>query len=205
MLIRSTRKSGRLSQRELSERTEVPQARVSLAETARESPRFETVARLLAGTGHRLFAAPTMRDDVVCVASRIREALAADDLDAASAAFLSLNADLAAERGLVRGVLAITEPEPTGSKTWDSALAALVAYRLAEEGVPLPPWVHGEDRRMARARALPLGSPAIAARRESGIADVPAEFVAHGVLVSRDLLDRAASAAMATGLEDERG
>jgi len=188
-LIRSTRKARNLSQRELSQRAEVPQSRVSLAETDRESPRFEMVSRLLAGAGHRLFAAPTVRDDVACTASRIREALAVDDLDAAAAAFLALSADLSAERGLVRGVLTITEPEPCGAKTWDAALAALVAYRLAEDGVPPPTWVHAANRRMHRARTLPLDPSTDLP------ADVPAEFIAHGVLVSRELLDRAQSSA----------
>ena len=45
-------------------------------------------------------------------------------------ALLQLNDDLTAEHALVRGILALAEPEPTGDRLWDAAIAALVAWRL---------------------------------------------------------------------------
>ena len=65
-----------------------------------------------------------------------------------------------------------------------AAVAALVAYRLNEEQVPLPDWVRAPSRRLERSRLLriddadPVPSPD----------DVPTEFLDHGVLVWRDSL-----------------
>jgi hypothetical protein len=83
---------------------------------------------LLAGTGHRLYAVPTRRDDAASAAVAIRDYLRAKDPDRALRALLQLNDDLTAEHGLVRGVLALAEPEPTGYRLWDAAFVALVAW-----------------------------------------------------------------------------
>ena len=53
-LLRAARKSRGLSQGQLAQRSGVDQSRVSRSEGAREDPRFGTVDRLFAGTGHRL-------------------------------------------------------------------------------------------------------------------------------------------------------
>lgn len=184
-LVRSARRSRRYSQRDLARRAGLSQSRVAIAENAHEDPRFDTASRLLAGAGHRLYAAPTTRDDVATIAAEIRHALARGDRGLAFRYFVQLSDNLVAEHGLVRGVLAITEPESTGSKTWDAALAALVDYRLNQEGVPAPDWTGAPNRRLERTRPL-LVDPAdpVPLRDE-----VPAEFRAHGVLVWRDSLE----------------
>lgn len=97
---------------------------------------------------------------------------------------IQLSDNLVAERGLVRGVLGLAEPEPTGDRAWDAALAALVDLRLSEEGLPAPEWVDSPSRRLRTPRTLdvdpadPIPSPD----------DVPAEFLERGVLVWRDAL-----------------
>lgn len=137
-LVRSARRSRRFSQRELARRAGLSQRRVAIAENADEDPRFDTASRLLAGAGHRLYAAATTRDDVAASAAEIRHALARGDRALAFRFFIQMNDHLVAERGLLRGILAITEPELTGWKTWDAAIAALVDYRLKQDGVPAP-------------------------------------------------------------------
>ena len=184
-LVRSARRSRRFTQRELARRAGLSQSRVAIAENAHEDPRFDTASRLLAGAGHRLYAAATTRDDVATIAAEIRRALARDDRALAFRFFIQMNDHLVAERGLLRGILAVTEPELTGSKTWDGAIAALVEYRLNQEGVPSPTWTSAPARRLERARPLAVDPADPVPPR----AEVPTEFLEHGVLVWRDSLE----------------
>lgn len=180
-LLRAARKSRGLTQRQLAGRADLDQAAVSRAENGRDIE-FGTVDRLLAGTGHRLFAAPTRRDDAATIAAEIRERLASGDRENALRALLQLNDNLTAERGLVRGVLGLARPDSTRDAVWDAVIAALVAWRLNEENLPLPDWVRADDRYLTRPRAL-IVDPADPI---PAVTDVPAEFTERGVLVWRD-------------------
>lgn len=180
-LVRAARKSRGLSQQRLAERTRIDQARISRSECGRETE-FSTIARLLAATGHRLYSAPTRRDDAAAAAAEIRESLRERDKDRALRALLQLNDDLVSERGLVRGVLGLAEPESTKDSTWDAAIAGLVAWRLREEGLPLPGWVSAPERFLASPRGLEI-DPADPVPPAS---QVPAELAERGVLVWAD-------------------
>ncbi|WP_158297147.1 helix-turn-helix domain-containing protein [Zhihengliuella sp. ISTPL4] len=183
VLVRAARKSSGLTQKDLAERTNVDQGRVSRVEGGREAE-FSTVERLLRGAGHRLYSAPTRRDDAATVATAIRGYLGAGDKHSALREFIQLSDNLNAEHGLVRGVLGLAEPEPTGDRAWDAALAALVDLRLREEGLPTPAWVDAPNRRVQVPRTLdvdpadPIPTPD----------DVPTEFFERGVLVWQDTL-----------------
>lgn len=182
-LVRAARKSRGLTQSELAQRANVDQGRVSRFERGREAE-FSTIERILGGAGHRLYSAPTRRDDAATIAAAIREHLRAGDKDSALRELIQLGDNLASEHGLVRGVLGIAEPEPTGDRAWDAALAALVDLRLSEEGLPTPAWVDAPNRRLRSPRALdvdpadPIPTPE----------DVPVEFLERGVLFWRDTL-----------------
>ncbi|WAB84730.1 helix-turn-helix transcriptional regulator [Microcella daejeonensis] len=179
--VRAARKSRELTQHELAQRAGLDQGSVSRTERGRDAA-FTTVDRLLAAAGHRLYAAPTRRDDAAAAASAIRAHLRAGDRDRAIRVLLQLSDDLVAEQGIVRGVLGLAEPEPTGEIAWDAALAALVAWRLREENLPLPAWTTAEGRRLARPGTLEIDP----ADPLPGPADVPREFLDRGVLVWRD-------------------
>lgn len=140
------------------------------------------VDRLLAGAGHRLYAAPTRRDDAASAAEAIRQYLRVKDTDRALRALLRLNDNLTAEHGLVRGILGLTEPEPTGDRVWDAAIAALVAWRLNQENIPLPGWVNNPDRALAEPVVLRVDPADPAPERD----DVPNEFAERGVLAWAD-------------------
>lgn len=176
--LRSARKSRKLTQSQLALRTGLDQARVSRSERDDEVPRFDTVDRLLAGSGHRLYAAPTRRDDAATAASRIRRSLERGDRHEALRHLIQLNDDLLAETGLVRGVLAVTTPERTGQKLWDAAIAALVSWRLQQQQIPLPDWVADPGRTLQHAHVLRVDP----ADPVPGPADVPEPFRRHGVL-----------------------
>lgn len=184
-VLRAVRKSRHLTQEQLALRTGVDQARVSRSERDHDSPRFDTVDRLLAGAGHRLYAAPTRRDDAATIAARIRVSLERGDRHGALRHLIQLNDNLLAEKGLVRGVLAVTAPESTGQKVWDAAIAALASWRLQQEQIPLPDWVAEPGRTLTRARVLRV-DPADPVPAES---DVPEEFRQHGVLAWRDTFE----------------
>ncbi|MFC6356548.1 helix-turn-helix domain-containing protein [Luethyella okanaganae] len=180
-LVRAARRSRQLTQEQLADRAQIDQGSVSRSERGRDAG-FNTIDRLLAGAGHRLYSAPTRRDDAATAAAEIRERLRGRDKDRALRALLQLNDNLLAEHGLVRGILGLAEPESTKDPVWDAAIAALVAWRLSEEGVPLPAWVDRQGRFLAEPRTLEV-DPADPVPPPS---EVPAEFAKRGVLAWRD-------------------
>jgi transcriptional regulator with XRE-family HTH domain len=180
-LIRAARRSRRLTQEQLADRAQVDQGSVSRSERGRDAG-YSTIDRLLAGAGHRLYSAPTRRDDASTAAAEIRQRLREKDKDRALRALLQLNDNLLAEHGLVRGILGLAEPESTGDPAWDAAIAALVAWHLGAESIPLPGWVDEPDRFLAAPRTLDV-DPADPVPPRS---EVPDEFAKRGVLVWRD-------------------
>lgn len=183
-LVRAARKSRELTQRQVAERAKFDQSRVSRVEGGRDAD-FSTIQRLLAAAGHRLYSAPTQRDDAVTVAAEISQHLRAGDMDRALRALLQLNDNLLAERGLVRGVLALAEPDSVRNRPWDAAIAALVAWRLREEGLPEPDWVNRPGRFLRDPRTLDVDP----ADPIPSVSEVPEEFAKRGVLVWRDTFD----------------
>jgi transcriptional regulator with XRE-family HTH domain len=181
ILVRAARRSRRLTQGQLADRAQIDQGSVSRSERGRDAG-YSTIDRLLAGAGHRLYSAPTRRDDAATAAAEIRERLRANDKDRALRALLQLNDNLLAEHGLVRGILGLAEPESTGDVVWDAAIAALVAWRLNAEGIPLPDWVDQHGRFLARPQTLEV-DPADPVPPRS---EVPDEFAERGVLTWRD-------------------
>lgn len=180
-LVRAARKSRRLTQEQLAVLSHIDQGSVSRSERGRDAD-FSTIDRLLAGAGHRLYSAPTRRDDAATAAAKIREQLRGRDKDRALRALLQLNDNLVAEHGLVRGILGLAEPESTKDPVWDAAIAALVAWRLGEEGIPLPAWVDEPGRFLTEPRTLEVDP----ADPVPPLSEVPAEFAKRGVLAWRD-------------------
>lgn len=180
-LVRAARKSRRLTQAQLAARTRIDQAGVSRSENGRDAD-FGTIDRLLAGAGHRLYSAPTRRDDATAVASEIRARLRVGDKDRALRALLQLNDNLVAEHGLVRGVLGLAEPESTKDAVWDAAIAGVVAWRLGEEALPLPDWTLAPSRYLRSPRTLDV-DPADPIPPAD---EIPDELAKRGVLAWRD-------------------
>lgn len=183
-LIRSARKSQSLTQVGLAEQAHVHQSNISGIESGRDLS-VSTLEKLLRGTGHRLFALPIQRADVTEAASAIRVHLKADNTQGALRALIQLNDNLVSEHGLRRGVLGISEPEPTGNPVWDAALAGLVAWRLSEENIPLPTWVDKTRFFLPVPRSLRIDS----ADPVPDASDIPPEFARRGVLVWADTFE----------------
>lgn len=177
-LIRSARKSHELTQAELAELTDVHQGNISDIESGRDL-NVSTLEKLLRGARHQLFALPIQKADALDAARAIRVHLKTGNTQGALRALIQLNDNLVSEHGLLRGVLAISEPEPTGERVWDAALAGLVAWRLNEDTVPLPQWVEKDRYFLQNPRSLSV-DPADPSPTAS---DIPAEFARRGVLV----------------------
>jgi len=86
-LVKQARRRARLSQRELAQRTGLDQAVIARIEAGRNRPRFDTLQRLLAATGHDLGLVEIRPSDADRVA--IRAALALNDRERESYFFKS--------------------------------------------------------------------------------------------------------------------
>lgn len=183
-LIRAARKSRRLTQQQLGRRAGIDQASVSRSERGRDSE-FNTIDRLLAGAGHRLYSAPTRRDDAATVAVEIRESLRKGDKDRALRALIQLNDNLVAEHGLTRAVLVIAEPELTKYAVWDAAIAGIVSWRLRDAGLPAPDWTETSARFLKQPTTLDVDP----ADPVPPLFEVPSELARRGVLAWRDTFE----------------
>ncbi|MDR5699585.1 helix-turn-helix domain-containing protein [Agromyces aerolatus] len=183
-LIRAARKSMRLTQHALGRRANLSQSHLSLIERERQNPSFEAVERALRGAGHRLIAIPTVRADASAIAADMRLALGEGRADRALRGFLQLNDNLRAEHGAVRMALALTEPESTGSREWDAAIAAITEHHLAAERLPVPSWALSPSRTLRRSWVLGESEYTLAPEPSR----VPPEFLRRRVLVDADTL-----------------
>jgi len=180
-LVRAARKSSRVTQAELAQKSRVYQSNISEIENGRDLS-VSTLEKLLDATGHRLFALPLQKADVIEAARAIRGQLTSGNRYGALKTLIQLNDNLVCEHGLLRGVLGLGEPEPTGSPVWDAALAGLVAWRLGEGNIPLPGWVDNDRFFLSRPSTLDI-DPADPIPSAS---DIHSEFARRGVLVWED-------------------
>ena len=180
-LLRAARKSNSLTQVDLARKSRIHQGNISEIENGRDLS-VSTFERLLRGTGHGLFALPTRRADVSEVARAIRLKLNQGNAPSALRSLIQLNDNLTAEHGLLRGILGLLEPEPTGRKEWDASLAALVSWRLREEGLPLPSWVEKDRFFLARPTLLEVDSADPVPPADA----IPDEFARRNLLVWED-------------------
>lgn len=180
-LIKTARSTRGLSQIELAERTGFDQAVISRYERG-SGVRFSTLDKILGYTGNSLYLAPTIGLSADQAAILIAKYLKATDTQSALRVLIQLNDDLQRERGITRGILGLSEPATTGNKVWDAAIAALVAWRLNQEALPLPEWVDNPQRFLAKNHVLTF-DPADPLPTES---ETPDEFLKRGVLVFED-------------------
>lgn len=170
-----------MTQADLARKSRVYQNNISEIESGRDLS-VRTLEKLLGATGHRLFALPIQKADVIEAANAIRRHLKSGNINGSLRTLIQLNDNLVGEHGLLRGVLGLCEPEPTGSPVWDAALAGLVAWRLGEENIPFPAWVEKDRFFLPRPSTLGI-DPADPIPSAS---DIPSEFARRGVLAWGD-------------------
>jgi transcriptional regulator with XRE-family HTH domain len=183
-VVRNARRVAGLSQTQLAERSGVAASAISQIEAGKRNPSYETVTRLIASTGGQLVSVPTRIDTAASLALQIAEDVRAGKQAYALRAFIQLNDNLCSVEGSTRLALCMTEPAPTGSKRWDAAIAALVAYRLRQQGVLAPTWVNDPSRFLGKVWNISEGTYSFVV----DVNDVPKEFLERGTLVAaRDL------------------
>ncbi|MCI4658036.1 helix-turn-helix domain-containing protein [Cryobacterium zhongshanensis] len=185
ILARSARAASGLSQSELAVRSGIAGSSLSLIENGKREPTVATLEALLLATRHTVVTLPTVRSDAARIASDISAALADSDEPEAFRRFLQLADNLAAERGSTRVGLTLTEPLPTGSEHWDTAIAALCEYRLNADALPVPDWIlakEGNPDSPWSPRTSDYDIPAEVNR-------VPREFRDRGILIEAATLE----------------
>lgn len=173
------RRATGLNQIELSRRSGVAQSALSLIEGGSREPTWDTVDRILRSTGTGIIAVPTRRPDACTSAALIAAAESRGDKPAAVREFIQLSDNLAQVHAGVRVALTICEPASTGVKHWDAAIAGLVAYRLEEESLPVPPWAREPARRLKKAWTFGDGEYTTTVLREH----VPQAFLDVNVII----------------------
>lgn len=184
--LRRARRRACISLRDVAARSGVGITNLSAIENARRHPTTATAQRIADAIG--VTFVPVLargRSTAAASAVAIDEAEDAGDHRLAYRQFLQLADDLAAVDPVTRVLLSAEEPDLTGTR-WDDAVAALVEYRLAEAGAPLPAWVttrHGDAGQPwePQRAALPLPFPA-------DVTSVAAPFLRRGVLIEENEL-----------------
>jgi hypothetical protein len=82
--------------------------------------------------------------------------------------------------------LVASPPQPTGDRRWDALVAGLVEHLAGLRDVPTPPWVEEPARFFAGAWWV-VDTPLF---RVWALHDTPAALLRHGVMLSRDDLQR---------------
>ena len=183
-LLRSLRKSKRLSQTALSRQSGVSQSALSQIESGERTPTWDTIEKVLRSTGTSIIVVPTRRADACTMAATIAASEARGDKQRAVRDFIQLSDNLAGEHHEVRFALTICEPAPTGSKHWDAAIAGLVTHHLRAEDLPVPWWARDPGRRLKKAWTFGDGEYTVPVARH----DVPEAFLDVNVLIDRETL-----------------
>jgi len=128
---------------------------------------------------------PTVRSDAARIAVEISEAVSAVDHALTFPLFLQLADNLAAEHGATRVGLTLTEPVPTGSAEWDSAIAALCEHRLTKDKLPVPDWIAGRTGNREKTWSPHTSDNDI----PPDLSQVPEEFLRRGILIEAATLE----------------
>jgi transcriptional regulator with XRE-family HTH domain len=191
-LLREARRASALTQAEVARRAGTAQSAVAAYESGDRKPGLATLARLLRATDHdlELVARPRLRRGAASLAE-LAQVIRADLADSRASDALRLLFGFADDfRPSSRPgklVLLAAEPPPTGDPRFDAALAGLGEFFAQEAGVPVPAWVNAPGR-FVEPWWFVASRPAFHAYV---LANTPAAFLRHGVLLAREVFDRA--------------
>jgi Predicted transcriptional regulator with C-terminal CBS domains len=191
-LIRNARHTAGITQLEVAERARTTQPAVAAYESGARTPSLATLARLLGACEHdvEVIARPRMRRGAASLAElsqTIRQDLEGGREQDALRLLFGFADDF---RGSSRpGAIELIgqEPAATGDARFDAALAGVAEFFAIERGIPAPGWVDQPDRFVE-----PLWF--VSSRPEFDaytLANTPAAFARHGVLIAREVFDRA--------------
>jgi transcriptional regulator with XRE-family HTH domain len=191
-LIRNARQAAGITQLEVAERAGTAQPAVAAYESGARVPSLTTLARLLGACEHdvEVVARPRMRRGAASLAE-LAQTIQQDLEDGRERDALRLLFGFADDfRGSSRpGAIELIaqKPAPTGDPRFDAALAGVAEFFATERGIPAPGWVDQPDR-FVEPLWFVSSRPAFDAYT---LANTPAAFARHGVLIAREVFDRA--------------
>ncbi|MGA3185429.1 MAG: helix-turn-helix transcriptional regulator [Candidatus Dormibacteria bacterium] len=191
-LLREARKAAALTQTEVARRAATAQSAVAAYESGERLPGFATLDRLLSACDHDLVlvARPRTRPGVASLAELaevIHADLAASREGHALRQLVGFTDGFRASSRPGRLALTGAEPPSTGDRRFDAALAGLAEFCAADAGLPVPSWVNAPGRFVEPFWFVARG-PAFHAYV---LARTPAALLRHGVLMAREVFDRA--------------
>jgi transcriptional regulator with XRE-family HTH domain len=191
-LIRDARQAAGITQLAVAERAATAQPAVAAYESGARTPSLATLKRLLGACEHdvEILARPRTRRGAASLA-QLSQTIKQDLQDGREQDALRLLFGFADDvrRSSRPGAIDLIAQEPaaTGDTRFDAALAGVAEFFAAERGIGAPAWVNGPERFVA-----PLWF--VASRPEFNayaLANTPAAFTRHGVLIAREVFDRA--------------
>jgi transcriptional regulator with XRE-family HTH domain len=191
-LIRSARQAAGITQLEVAERAGTTQSAVAAYESGARTPSLATLVRLLGACEHdvEVVTHPRTRRGAASL-GELSQAIQQDVEDGREQDALRLLFGFADDfRGSSRpGAIELIADEPaaTGDPRFDAALAGVAEFFAAERGIPAPDWVD-QPNRFVEPLWFVASRPAFDAYT---LANTPATFARHGVLIAREVFDRA--------------
>jgi transcriptional regulator with XRE-family HTH domain len=192
VLIRHARHAAGITQLEVAQRAGTAQPAVAAYESGARAPSLTTLVRLLSACEHdvELVTHPRMRRGAASLAE-LSQTIQRDLEDDREQDALRLLFGFADDfRGSSRpGAIELIADEPatTGELRFDAMLAGVAEFFAAERGIPTPGWVN-QPNRFVEPLWFVSSRPEFHAYT---LANTPATFTRHGVLVAREVFDRA--------------
>ncbi len=191
-LIRDARRAAGVTQLAVAERAGTAQPAVAAYESGARTPSLATLERLLDACEHdvEILARARTRRGAASLAElsqTIEQDLSAGHEQDALRLLFGFADDFRGSSRPGAIELIAEEPEGTGDRRFDAALGGVAEFFAAERGIAAPAWVDGPERFVE-----PLWF--VASRPEFNaytLAHTPAVFVRHGVLIAREVFDRA--------------
>lgn len=143
--LRAARSERGWSLRDLARRCGVAQPSLSDIESGERDTTVDKLEQILRPTGFRLVAVPSTRPTVAEWSMVLRDVIAHDP-GGLEKCLVQISDDLWATDGPTCVATTITPPPPTGERSVDAAVAALVEHHLAQRSLPIPAWVHDDGR-----------------------------------------------------------
>lgn len=191
-MLHNAREAAGITQLEVAERAGTTQPAVAAYESGARTPSLPTLIRLLDATEHdvEVIASPRMRRGAASLAElapTIEQDLEKGREQDALRLLFGFADDFRGSSRPGAIELIAEKPPATGDSRFDAALAGVAEFFATERGIPIPPWVDQPDRFVE-----PLWF--VTSRPEFDaytLANTPAVFTRHGVLIAREVFERA--------------
>jgi transcriptional regulator with XRE-family HTH domain len=191
-LIRSARQAAGITQLEVAQRAGTAQPAVAAYESGARTPSLTTLVRLLGACEHdvEVVTHPRIRRGAASLAGlspTIHQDLEENREQDALRLLFGFADDFRGSSRPGAIELIAEEPAATGDSRFDAMLAGVAEFFAAERAIPAPGWVERPNRFVE-----PLWF--VSSRPEFDaytLANTPATFTRHGVLVAREVFDRA--------------